>query len=491
MAKVEPKPRATAAEEARPLYVGGRWADETPTFDVVNPYTGDRVAQVHKAERATVEEAIARAVESFAETRRLPTYERGEILLGISRRIAERAEEFARTIALEAGKPIRDARAEVARAVSTFRIASEEARRFGGELLPLDITPAAVRRVGLTRRFPRGPVAAISPFNFPLNLACHKVAPAIAVGCPVVLKPASKVPLTALLLAEVVAESGWPAGAFSVLPADRQVGDLLVTDPRFAVLSFTGSPAVGWDMKARAGAKKKVVLELGGNAGMIVDETADLEHAARRGAVGAFSYAGQVCISVQRIFVLSRVRDRFLDAFLRQVASLRLGDPLDESTDVGPMIDDESAARTREWVEEAVAAGATLLAGGRPDPDRPRMFPPTVLADVPRGLRIECEEAFAPVVLVERVDTFEEALRRVNDSRFGLQAGVFTNDQRHVWQAFETLEVGGVIVNDAPSFRVDSMPYGGVKDSGFGREGLRYAMEDMTEIRVLVLDRPG
>ncbi|MBX6723443.1 MAG: aldehyde dehydrogenase family protein, partial [Dactylosporangium sp.] len=383
----------------------------------------------------------------------------------------------------------KDARGETMRAVSTFRRAAEEARRFGGELLPLDVTPAAEGRVGITRRYPIGVIAGISPFNFPLNLACHKVAPAIAVGCPIVLKPASKVPLSALLLAEVVEGTAWPKGAFSVVPANRTVGDLLVTDPRFAMLSFTGSPAVGWDMKERCGPKKKVVLELGGNAGMLVDRGADIDLAARRGVVGAFSYAGQVCISVQRIFVHDSEADAFEAKFLERVRALRIGDPMDEANDLGPMIDEKAARRTQEWVDEAVAAGARVLAGGRVDAKNPKLFPPTVLTNVRKGLRIECEEAFAPVVILERVKSFEEGLARLNDSHFGLQAGVFTNDLGHAWQAFDALDVGGVIINDVPTFRVDNMPYGGVKDSGFGREGLRYAMEDMTELRVMVVNR--
>lgn len=475
--------------KTKPLYLGGRWVDDTPSFEVTNPYSGETIARVNEATPEVVDQAIRLAVESFQETRRLPAHVRGDILLSISRQIEARLEEFARTITLESGKAIKDARGETLRAVSTFRIAAEEARRFGGELMPLDITPAAEGRVGITRRFPIGPVAGISPFNFPLNLACHKVAPALAVGCPIVLKPASKVPLAALLLADVVSRTDWPKGAFSVVPANREVGDLLVTDPRFAMLSFTGSPAVGWDMKARTGVKKKVVLELGGNAGMLVDATADLDLAARRGVVGAFSYAGQVCISVQRIFVLEDVADAFERRFLDRVKALRVGDPLEEANDLGPMIDVKAARRTQEWVDEAVAAGARLLAGGSVDKENPKLFPPTVLTNVKKGLRIECEEAFAPVVILERVKTFDEAIDRLNDSNFGLQAGIFTNDQGHVWQAFDRLEVGGVIINDVPTFRVDNMPYGGVKDSGFGREGVRYAMDDMTEIRVMVINR--
>jgi acyl-CoA reductase-like NAD-dependent aldehyde dehydrogenase len=387
---------------------------------------------------------------------------------------------------MEAGKPIRDALVEVDRASLTFRLGAEEAERLGGEVIPLDLMASSKGRIGITRRYPAGPVAAISPFNFPLNLAAHKLAPAIAAGCSIVLKPPSKDPLTMLTVAEIVEEAGAPAGSVSILPMSRALGDRLVADDRFAVLSFTGSPAVGWPMKARAG-RKKVVLELGGNAAVIVDRTANLAWAVNRITVGSFAYAGQVCISVQRIFVHDDIFDAFVERFRAAAGTLRLGDPLDAETDLGPMVDAKAAARTQAWVDEAVAAGARVLLGGHADGT---FFPPTILVDVPLNAKVCTEEAFAPLVVLARFSDFDAAVAQANDSRFGLQAGVFTNDLGNALRAFDGLEVGGVILNDVPTYRIDNMPYGGVKDSGLGREGLRYAIEDMTEIRILVVARP-
>jgi glyceraldehyde-3-phosphate dehydrogenase (NADP+) len=426
-------------------------------------------------------------VTAFETTRRLPAYERGRILREISAGIKARREELGRLIALEAGKPIRDALVEVDRAVLTFRLGAEEAERITGELIPLDLMPSSKDRVGITRRFPIGPIAGISPFNFPLNLAAHKLAPAIASGNPIVLKPPSKDPLTMLTVAEIVEAAGPPAGMVSILPMTRELGDRMVADERFKLLTFTGSPSVGWRMKERAG-KKKVVLELGGNAGVIVDRTADVDWAVRRTLVGAFAYAGQVCISVQRMFVHDEVWDAFMDRFLAGVAALKVGDPLDPSTDVGPMVDANAAVRTQRWVDEAVAMGGRLLAGGKADGT---YFPPTVLTDVPLAAQVCSNEAFAPLVVAFRFSDLDDAIAQVNDSMFGLQTGVFTNDLTGAWRAFAELEVGGVIVNDIPTYRIDHMPYGGVKDSGLGREGLRWAIEDMTEIRIMVLAQPG
>ena len=356
-----------------------------------------------------------------------------------------------------------------------------------GETIPLDLMPSSRGRLGLTRRFPVGPVAGISPFNFPLNLAAHKVAPALASGCSIVLKPPSKDPLVMLAVAELLEEAGVPAGAVSVLPMSRRMGDRLVEDPRFKVLSFTGSPSVGWDMKARAG-KKKVVLELGGNAGVIVDRDADLAWAVKRTLVGAYTYAGQVCISVQRMFVHEAVWDEFLARFAEGASHLRVGDPLDPETEVGPMVDAAAARRTQAWVEEAVGLGGTVRLGGQADG---AYFQPTILTDTPVTARVCSNEAFAPLVVAFPFSDFGDAVRQVNDSFYGLQTGVFTNDLGHAFQAFEELEVGGVIVNDIPTYRIDHMPYGGVKDSGQGREGLRWAIEDMTELRIMVLAWPG
>jgi glyceraldehyde-3-phosphate dehydrogenase (NADP+) len=416
----------------------------------------------------------------------MPAFERSAALRKISAGIAARREEIGRLIALESGKPIRDALGEVDRAVLTFRIGSEEAERIGGEVLPLDLNAASRGRTGITRRFPIGPVAAISPFNFPLNLAAHKLAPAIASGNPIVLKPPSKDPLTMLTVAEIVAEAGLPEGAVSILPMTRELGDRMVSDERFKLLTFTGSPSVGWKMKERAG-KKKVVLELGGNAGVIVDRSAELDWAVRRILVGAFSYAGQVCISVQRLFVHEAIWDEFMGRFIDGAGKLRLGDPLDPQTDVGPMVDAKEAARTQAWVDEARSMGARVLLGGQAEGS---FFPPTVLVDTPVEAKVCRAEAFAPLVVAFPFTDFGTAVRGVNDSQFGLQAGVFTNDLAHAWTAFEELVVGGVIVNDVPTYRIDHMPYGGSKDSGQGREGIRYAIEDMTEVRIMVLASP-
>ena len=401
--------------------------------------------------------------------------------------IRARREELGRLIALEAGKPIRDSLVEVDRAVLTFRLGAEEAERMTGELIPLDLMPSSKDRIGITRRFPIGPIAAISPFNFPLNLAAHKVAPAIASGNPIVLKPPSKDPLTMLAVAEIIEAAGAPAGSVSILPMTRELGDRMVADPRFKLLTFTGSPSVGWRMKERAG-KKKVVLELGGNAGVIVDRSADIGWAVKRSLVGAFAYAGQVCISVQRMFIHEDVWDEFMDAFVAGASTLKVGDPLDPTTDVGPMVDAAAAGRTQRWVDEAIALGGKALLGGTADGT---YFPPTILTEVPDTAQVCSNEAFAPLVVAFPFSDLDEAIRRVNDSMFGLQTGVFTNDLAGAWRSFAELEVGGVIVNDIPTYRIDHMPYGGVKDSGLGREGLRYAMDDMTEIRIMVLAQPG
>jgi glyceraldehyde-3-phosphate dehydrogenase (NADP+) len=426
-------------------------------------------------------------VAAFEVTRTLPAYERGAILRNISGGIKARREEIGRTIALEAGKPIRDALVEVDRAVLTFRLGAEEAERIVGETIPLDLMPASKGRIGITRRFPIGPIAGISPFNFPLNLAAHKLAPAIASGNPIVLKPPSKDPLTMLTVAEIVEEAGAPAGSVSILPMTRELGDRMVADERFKLLTFTGSPSVGWRMKERAG-KKKVVLELGGNAGVIVDRTADLDWAVRRMLIGAFTYAGQVCISVQRMFVHEDIWDDLMGRFVEGAKGIKIGDPLDPQTELGPMVDAAAAERTQRWVDEAVAMGGKLLLGGKADGT---FFPPTILKDVPPTAQVCSNEAFAPLVVAFPFREFEEAIDQVNDSMFGLQTGVFTNDLANAWRAFSELEVGGVIVNDVPTYRIDHMPYGGVKDSGLGREGLRWAIEDMTEVRIMVLAQPG
>ena len=486
----------TTGADTRPhqIYLAGRWVDSPERLVVPNPACpGEPAGVTYNATPEQYEEAVTAAVAAFDLTRRLPAYERSAALRKISDGVRDRRAELGELIARESGKPIRDALTEVDRAVLTFRIGAEEAERIGGEVIPLDLNPASRGRTGIARRFPIGPIAAISPFNFPLNLAAHKLSPAIASGNPIVLKPPSRDPLTMLTVAEIVAEAGLPEGAVSILPMTRELGDRMVADERFKLLTFTGSPAVGWKMKERAG-KKKVVLELGGNAGVIVDRSADVEWAVGRVLVGAFGYAGQVCISVQRLFVHEAVWDDFMARFVNGAGKLRVGDPLDPQTDVGPMVDAAAAARTRRLIDEAVAMGGRVLAGGSAADGSAAggsYFTPTILTETPISAQVCSSEAFAPVVVAFPFADFNDAIQRVNDTAYGLQAGVFTNDLGHAWSAFEELQVGGVIVNDVPTYRIDHMPYGGTKDSGQGREGIRYAIEDMTEIRLMVLAKPG
>jgi len=469
-----------------PIYLAGEFVEAGTPLEVRNPATDELVATTFQAGPAELERAVVAAVEGFAQTRHLASYERRDALAHVAERIAEEADELAELLTRESGKPIRDARGEVARASLTFRTAAEEALRINGEWMPLDWNAANKGRSGIWRRYPIGPVAGISPFNFPLNLAAHKVAPALAAGCSIVLKPPSKDPLVMLRVAGYLHETDLPRGAVSILPMDRPTGDAMVSDDRFKLLSFTGSPSVGWKMKAEAG-KKKVVLELGGNAGAIVDETADLDWAVARLVYGSFAYAGQVCISVQRIHVVESIYPEFERRFIEKVRGVKGGDPLDPDTDLGPMVDDKAVARTDEWVREAIAGGARALTGGEPDG---RFYPPTVLVDVPRDARVCGEEVFAPVVNLFRVPNFGAAIAEINNARFGLQCGLFTNDLERTLLAHDELDVGGVIVNDVPTWRIDPMPYGGVKDSGLGREGLRWSIQDMTEPRLLAFARP-
>jgi acyl-CoA reductase-like NAD-dependent aldehyde dehydrogenase len=475
------------ATQPHKIYLAGEWVDSPDILEIGNPARPATPAgATYNATAEQYEQAVQAAVSAFAFTRLLPAYERSRALREISAGIRDRREELGRIMSQEAGKPIRDALAEVDRAVFTFRVAAEEAERIGGEVMPLDLMASSKGRVGITRRFPVGPVAGISPFNFPLNLAAHKIAPAIAAGCSIVLKPASKDPLTLLTVTEIIDSVGLPAGSVSILPMTRQLGDRMVADERFKLLTFTGSPSVGWRMKERAG-KKKVVLELGGNAGVIVDRTADVAWAVKRILVGGFGYAGQSCISVQRIFVHEAVADAFRQALVAGVRALKVGDPLDPTTDVGPMVDLENARRIASWVEEAARLGGRVLVGGHADG---AFFEPTVLEDVPPSAQVCASEAFAPLVVLSTFADFGEALEAVNASSFGLQSGVFTNDLAHAWQAFNELEVGGVVINDISNYRIDHMPYGGVKDSGLSREGLRWSIEDMTELRLMILAQP-
>ena len=476
------------AIKPHPIFLAGRWVESPDVLEVANPADPSTPAgATFHATPEQYEKAVEAAVRAFEVTRRMPAYERGAILRRISAGIAERREELGRLISLEAGKPIRDALVEVDRASLTFRLGAEEAERMYGEMIPLDLMASSKGRIGVTRRFPVGPVAGISPFNFPLNLAAHKVSPAIAAGCSVVLKPPSKDPLTMLTVGEIIEQSGAPEGSVSILPMSRELGDRMVSDDRFKLLTFTGSPAVGWAMKAKAG-RKRVVLELGGNAGVIVDRSANLDWAVKRILVGAFSYAGQVCISVQRIFVHADVMDPFLEKFIAGAKTLKVGDPIEPTTDLGPMVDGKAALRTQAWVDEAVEMGGRVLLGGKADGT---FFPPTVLVDTPVEAKVCSAEAFAPLVVVFPFNDIGDAIRQVNASFFGLQAGIFTNDLANSWQAFNEVEAGGVIVNDIPTYRIDHMPYGGVKDSGLGREGLRWSIEDMTELRIMVVAQPA
>ncbi len=477
------EPHSASSTGIYSFYLAGQWLTSSQVVDVTSPFDQRVVGRVSLAGPEHVEAAIAAAEKAFAVTRKLAAYERQKALAAIASELTGRAEEFAQCISAEAGKPIRTARAEVERAAFCFQYAAEETTRLHGELLPMDTMPAGANRLGMLRRFPLGPVSAITPFNFPLNLVAHKIAPALAAGCSIVLKPATNTPMVALMLADVVARSGYPREALSILPMKGEDSAQLVEDERFKLFTFTGSAAVGWALKARSG-KKRVALELGGNAGCIVHSDADIDHAVARCVTGGFAFAGQSCISVQRIFVERTVFEGFLGKLAAAVQKLRVGDPGEESTDVGPMIRLSDAERADKWIAEAAAQGAKVVCGGKRNGT---MLAPTVLTGTTEAQRVNCQEVFAPVVTVEAYDDFGEAVARVNRSPYGLQAGVFTRDIKRLMLAYEELEVGGVIGGDVPTFRIDQMPYGGVKDSGNGREGIRYAIEEMTEPKLLVI----
>lgn len=465
------------------LRIGGARRDGVRTDVIKSPYTGEPVGEVAVGGAQDMDDAIAAAAAAFAETRRLPTHRRVEVLERVSRAIDAQRAALARLMALESGKPITQCEAEVARAAITFALGAAGARGLGGEVLPVDLEPRGEGRLCLTTRVPRGPVAAISPFNFPLNLIAHKLSPAIAVGASVVLKPPPQCPLTGFALAALLEEAGLPPGALNVVPCAPDVAQRMVEDERMKVLSFTGSDLVGWKLKAVAG-KKQVLLELGGNAPCVLDEDVDLERALPSIIAASFANGGQVCIRIQRLLVHRARWDEVLARFVEAARAVPWGDPLDARTVVGPLIEPKHVERVVSWVREAVDRGATLRCGGEA---RGQVVLPTVLTDVPRDARVCREEVFGPVTVLEPFDTFDEALARCNETRFGLQAAVFTRDLGHALRAFRELEYGGVIVNDAPTFRIDNFPYGGTKDSGFGREGVRYAMEEMTEPRVLVV----
>lgn len=469
-----------------PYYLAGRPAVPNQDLEVRDKFTGEVITRVSLADRNAIDTAIAKAEAAVEPMKRLAAYERQAVLRHCLRRIEERADKFAQVLTSEAGKPIRDSRGEVARMLDTFRIAAEEAPRLHGEVMELGISARAKGYRGQWKRFPIGPCSFITPFNFPLNLVAHKVAPALAVGCPFVLKPASKTPVSALLLGEILDETSLPEGAFSILPATREASDAFTTDERLRLLSFTGSPSVGWDLKARAG-KKRVVLELGGNAGCIVDETADIDDAVARLLIGAFAQSGQSCISVQRIYAHESIYDGLVRKLVDGARNLKAGDPREEDTVIGPLISVEEAERLERWIAEAQSRGAKVLCGGK---RQNAVMEATIVEGVPPDARLCAEEAFGPVACLFKFRDFDEALEKVNHGRYGLQAGVFTRDLHRAMRAWDRLEVGGVIVGDVPAFRVDNMPYGGVKDSGAGREGVRFAMEDMTEIRMLVIRAP-
>lgn len=470
-----------------PYYLANRPVYANRDLPVYDKYSGELATRVALADAAALEQAIARAVEAAGPMRRMAAYERQAVLEHCVRRCRERSEEFAEALCIEAGKPIRDARGEVSRLIDTLKIAAEEATRIQGETLPLDISARARGYFGMTKRVPIGPCAFISPFNFPLNLAAHKIGPAIAVGCPFILKPASLTPIGALLLGEILAETDLPEGAFSILPARRDGVAPLTEDPRLKLLSFTGSAQVGWDLKRQAG-NKPVILELGGNAACVVDRDWDLDDAVTRVIFGAFYQSGQSCIGVQRLYVHQDCYETFRDRLVEATRALKCGDPKDPETFIGPMISEAEAKRLEDWIERARRAGARLLCGGR---RQGAMLEPSLLEQVPKDQPLHAEEAFGPVAVLTPFSDFEAVLREINDSRYGLQAGIFTRDLYKAQRAWDELEVGGVIIGDIPSWRVDHMPYGGVKDSGLGREGIRWAMEHMTELRLMVIRTPS
>ena len=466
------------------LLINGLWEDGQIVKEFKSPYDQKVFAAIHFADKQQVQNAIHSAHLSFEKTKRLSSFERFEILSHISSEIKRRKEELAESITLSSGKTITSARVETDRAANTFQVAAEEARRQEGEIIPLDWSPQTKKRWGFIRRFPIGVVAGITPFNFPLNLVAHKVAPAIASGNPVIIRPASQVSITALLLGEIINESGFPRGGINIVPCGYEETIPLLEDERVKKVTFTGSPEIGWALKRKA-FKKKVTLELGGNAAVIIEPDTDLGFALSRTLLGAFSYSGQICISIQRIFLHENIYDRFMTDFVAATKKLKIGNPLEEDTEIGPMINTGAAQQIEEWVNEAVQNGGHLVTGGKRDGT---LFEPTILENVNPELRVSCQEAFAPVVIVSPYKDFDEALKEVNHSIYGLQAGVFTKNLQKAFHAYEILDVGGVIVNDIPTFRIDHMPYGGVKESGFGREGLKYAIEEMTELKLMAIN---
>lgn len=469
----------------RKCLIGGEWRDGAESFQVRSPYSGEVIAEVGSIDAGQCEEVIDLADQAAVEMRNLPRFRIARGLRKIAEGIEKRKKEFAETIAREAAKPIDLARGEVERDISTFAWAAGEAERFTGEMIPLDTQPGGRGKRGWTKRIPRGVIYGITPFNFPLNLVGHKVAPALASGNAIIIKPSKKTPLTSLLLGEVFLECGLPKSALQVTPMNTDYMDTVFDDERVKMISFTGSDKVGWMLKERS-KKKAISLELGGNAPVIVDETADLSKAVERTSMGAFVYAGQVCISVQRILLHQKIADQFTERIIEKAQNLRRGDPLKDKTELSAMISEDEAERAKNWVEEALQNGARLLCGNNRDGS---FLNATLLTETNPEMRVVAEEIFAPVAVIERFDDFQESVEMANHSRYGLQAGVFTNDLNNSHYAADYLEYGGVIINDVPTFRVDNMPYGGVKDSGFGREGVKYAMEEMSEIRLIVEEK--
>ncbi len=466
------------------MYLGGKWVDGADRIRVESPYDGSLAATVAAANSEDYTKAIKIADETFRITRDLPAYKREETCLAIAAGLEKNLDKFATMMSMELGKALKDSRGEVMRSIGVFRTAAEEAKRIGGEIIDLDWSPGSEERLGLVRRFPRGVIAGISPFNFPLNLVAHKIGPAIASGNTIVLKPATKTPVMALMLAELIDKTDHPKGAVSVLPGSSKASAPLLEDPRVKLITFTGSSEVGWWIKAHSG-QKEVVLELGGNAGVAVADDADLDWAATRLLYGAFASAGQSCISVQRIYVHHRVYDKFLNMFKTKVATLKVGDPLNPKTDIGTMVSEEAVRNTLETVREAVESGAKILTGGKA---RNNLMQPTVLTDVKSSMDVCSKEAFAPLAVIRKYRDFKQVVDEINDSEYGLQAGIFTNRMKDVFYAFKHIECGGVVVNDIPTYRADHQPYGGMKNSGMGREGVRYSIEDMTEIKILSMN---
>ncbi|NQV17033.1 MAG: aldehyde dehydrogenase family protein [Armatimonadetes bacterium] len=469
---------------ARKFFINNRWWDSSRTKKVFNPYNNQVIDEVFLLEEEQINLVVDSNVQAFEITKQLPAHKRAEILLNIAAGINEKRDEFIDLMVKEAGKPIRFAKGEVDRAILTFTIAAEEAKRISGEVIPLDLNKASEGRFGITRRFPIGPIIGISPFNFPLNLVAHKVAPAIASGNTITIKPSSQTPLIALKLAEVLEKAGSIPGQVNVVPTSSDIAQKLALHKNFKLLSLTGSDVVGWNLRSLI-KYKRTILELGGNAAVIIDQDTDIEKAAKRNLVGAFAYSGQVCISVQRIYVHENIYDEFLKIFIQKMENIGFGDPENPETIVGPLINEEAAIRVENWVNEAKEQGAEILVGGKRNGT---LFEPTLIVNTKKDMKVCREEAFAPLVIIEPFSDFKEAVNMVNDSKFGLQAGVFSSNYENIFYAFKTMEVGGVIANDYPTYRIDNMPYGGVKNSGFGREGLKYAIEEMTEIKLLVFN---